>query len=126
MQGFLIDLFASNTLGQAGPLAAQKLTARELLDRGAQRLDGALAAQPASQLEVTKVLASIYGELVMPEAQLLLRHSPSVVGQSPASALRFFLALESIGEAQSPIGCLRASRRNRMEGGGVPSQHRTH
>ena len=70
MQGFLIDLFASNTVGQAGPLAAQNMTARELLDRGAQRLDGALAAQPASQLEVTKVLASIYGELVMPEAQL--------------------------------------------------------
>ncbi|HEX7441026.1 MAG TPA: serine/threonine-protein kinase [Caldimonas sp.] len=70
VQGFLIDLFASNTVGQAGPLAAQKLTARELLDRGAQRLDGALAAQPASQLEVTKALASIYGELVMPEAQL--------------------------------------------------------
>jgi eukaryotic-like serine/threonine-protein kinase len=71
VQGFLIDLFAANALEQHDPQAAQNLTARELLDRGAKKLDaGALAGQPASQLEIAKVLASIYGELVLGEQQL--------------------------------------------------------
>ena len=71
VQGFLTDLFAANALEQHDPHAAQNLTARELLDRGAKKLDaGALAGQPASQLEIAKVLASIYGELVLGEQQL--------------------------------------------------------
>ncbi len=70
VQDFLIDLFATNSIGQSDPLAAQNTTARELLDRGAQRIDSALAAQPASRLAIVKTLASIYGELTLSEQQL--------------------------------------------------------
>ncbi len=101
VQGFLIDLFATNTVGQAGPLAAQNMTARDLLDRGAQRLDGALAAQPASRLEVTKALASIYGELVMPEAQLKFRRKQVALTESlyGASAIETAAANAALADA---------------------------
>jgi hypothetical protein len=100
VQGFLIDLFASNTLGQASPLEAQKLTARELLDRGAQRIDGALAAQPASQLEVTKALAGIYGELAMPEAQLKFLRKQVALSESVhgADAIETAAALTALAD----------------------------
>ena len=101
VQGFLTDLFATNALEQAGPLEAQNVTARELLDRGAKRLDGALAAQPASQLEIAKVLASIYGELVMPEQQLKLQQKRVELTESlyGANAIETAAAYAALADA---------------------------
>ena len=82
VQDFLIDLFATNALEQPDPLAAQNTTARELLDRGAKRVDTALAKQPASQLVITKALASIYGELTLNEQQLQLLHKQVALTES--------------------------------------------
>lgn len=63
VQGFLLDLFNANRSTQADPQAAQSTTARELLDRGAARIDQALADQPQSRIEVLSSLADMYSQL---------------------------------------------------------------
>jgi hypothetical protein len=98
VQGFLVDLFATNTLEQSDPLAAQNTTARELLDRGAQRIDTALAAQPASRLAIIKTLASIYGELTLHEQQRKFLHrqvelTESLYGANAIETASAFAAL---------------------------------
>lgn len=63
--GFVVDLFQANSTGQVDPVAAQQTTARELLDRGALRIDEALRDDPQSRFEVLRVLANIYWQLTL-------------------------------------------------------------
>ena len=63
VQGFLLELFKSNSSLQANPQAAQATTARELLDRGAARIDQALTDQPQSRIDVMSTLADMYSQL---------------------------------------------------------------
>jgi hypothetical protein len=101
VQDFLVDLFASNTVEQSDPLAAQNTTARELLDRGAKRIDSALAAQPASRLAIIKTLASIYGELELNEQQLKFLHRQVELTESlyGANAIETASALADLADA---------------------------
>ena len=63
VQAFLLDLFKANSTTQADPQAAQRTTARDLLDRGAARIDAALAEVPQSRLEVMGTLGDMYSQL---------------------------------------------------------------
>jgi serine/threonine-protein kinase len=63
VQSFLLNLFKANSTLQVDPQAAQRTTARELLDRGAARIDQELADQPQSRIEVLATLADMYGQL---------------------------------------------------------------
>ena len=63
VQKFLLDVFRVNTDRQANPQQAQATTARELLDRGAERLDQALADWPEARAEVLEVLGEMYYQL---------------------------------------------------------------
>jgi serine/threonine-protein kinase len=67
VQGFLLELFNSNSSMQANPQTAQATTARELLDRGAQRVDKALHDVPESRIEVLGTLADLYSQLGLDE-----------------------------------------------------------
>ncbi|MEO8346970.1 MAG: protein kinase, partial [Betaproteobacteria bacterium] len=67
VQGFLTELFEANSTMQADPQAAQRTTARELLDRGASRVDDALHDAPQSRIEVMGTLANIYDQLGLGE-----------------------------------------------------------
>lgn len=67
VQGFLLDLFKANGSTQADPQAAQRTTARELLDRGAAHIDAALADVPQSRIEVLATLADMYTQLGLDE-----------------------------------------------------------
>jgi serine/threonine-protein kinase len=72
VQDFLIDLFRTNTAEQPDPERARRTTARELLDLGAARLDGALRDQPAARLLLLETLGRLYAELgLWPEASRL-------------------------------------------------------
>jgi serine/threonine-protein kinase len=63
VQSFLLELFTSNSSTQVNPQAAQATTARELLDRGAARIEHALTNQPQSRIDVLATLADIYSQL---------------------------------------------------------------
>jgi serine/threonine-protein kinase len=66
-QDFLLDIFRSNSANQQDPETARRTTARELLDRGAARIDTALADQPAAQIEITRTLSKMYVDLGLAE-----------------------------------------------------------
>jgi eukaryotic-like serine/threonine-protein kinase len=63
VQAFMEDIFKVNSVNQPDPLSAQKTTARELLDIGAQKIDGALLEAPAAKLKVLHTIADLYDDL---------------------------------------------------------------
>ncbi len=84
VQGFLLDIFRTSSARQSDPQKARLVTARELLDIGAARLDAALAQQPEAQAEITQSLRELYDELG------LLEPSLTFARRSVDSAARLF------------------------------------
>ena len=70
VQDFLLDIFRTSSARQPDPQKARLVTARELLDIGAARLDATLADQPESQAEITRSLRELYDELGLLEQSL--------------------------------------------------------
>jgi serine/threonine-protein kinase len=60
VQTFLKEIFAANDGTQEDPLKAQNTTARELLDRGAERIRTSLQSEPEAKAEVLHTLALMY------------------------------------------------------------------
>jgi len=86
VQGFMIDLFRTNSHQQADPLKAQQTTARELLDIGAARVSEALKDAPESEIEVLNTLSDMYVQLdLRPKAIALQRRSAEVARRVHAS-----------------------------------------
>jgi eukaryotic-like serine/threonine-protein kinase len=115
VRDFLVSVFQvaapSESLGE-------KITARELLDRGAERIDRELAGQPEIQAELLGVVGNIYQELGMyDQAATLLdravRMKFALFGESSeetASALeRWGAALWLKGEYREALDPLRRS-----------------
>jgi eukaryotic-like serine/threonine-protein kinase len=63
VEQFLSGLFNENSVDQADPEAARRITAPELLDRGAARIDKALADFPDAKADVIATLANMYVHL---------------------------------------------------------------
>lgn len=82
VQRFMLDIFAVNRADQADPMVARALTARELLDRGAKRIDEALADSPEAHLQALEMLARMYEGLSHhPVAVELHRKRVAVLGR---------------------------------------------
>jgi serine/threonine-protein kinase len=60
VQSFLLDIFRANSNEHADPLKARQTTARELLDLGANQIDGALNDAPAAKLNLLETLFHLY------------------------------------------------------------------
>jgi serine/threonine protein kinase len=60
---FLLDIFQANSNGQPDPVRARQTTARELLDIGARKMDGALNEAPEAKLAVQEILFRLYVDL---------------------------------------------------------------
>jgi serine/threonine-protein kinase len=73
VQGFIEAVFRANSGDQADPARARSTSARELLDRGAARVDTDLAKSPEAQLRMLAVLASMYEDLAMIDKALALQ-----------------------------------------------------
>lgn len=63
VQGYIVDLFKTNTTAQSDPVAAQKTTVRELLDRGMNEIDTKLDGQPQSKAALLATFTAMYTEL---------------------------------------------------------------
>ena len=72
MQAFLEDIFRTNTVNQHNPAKARQTTARELLDIGAKKIEGALADAPDAKLKVLKTLAQMYDSLELRDTRVAL------------------------------------------------------
>ncbi|URI06734.1 serine/threonine protein kinase [Aquincola tertiaricarbonis] len=60
VQAFLESVFMTNTGHQDDPEAARRTTARELLDRGAARIERELADVPEAQLRLNQTMQEMY------------------------------------------------------------------
>ncbi|CAN5470601.1 hypothetical protein BH11PSE9_BH11PSE9_06270 [soil metagenome] len=72
VQGFIESVFNANSSDQADPYAARATTARELLDRGAERIDRELASVPEAQLRLYNLLAQMYVGMALNERGMAL------------------------------------------------------
>jgi serine/threonine protein kinase/tetratricopeptide (TPR) repeat protein len=72
-KNFLIDVFRVNSSAQPDPLKAQQTTARELLDRAAQRIVSQLDDAPQDSEELLKILGDLHLELGLPQRSSELR-----------------------------------------------------
>ncbi len=63
VQEFLLDIFQANSSNQSDPQKARNTTARELLDIGAKKIDGALEGAPEAKLTLLAALGQLYIEL---------------------------------------------------------------
>jgi serine/threonine-protein kinase len=76
VERFLVGVFDVADPYAAGAPDGGAVTARELLDRGARRVDSGLAAQPAVQARLRTVLGRVYANLGLPDrATPLLRRA---------------------------------------------------
>ncbi|MBS1858124.1 MAG: serine/threonine protein kinase [Acidobacteria bacterium] len=69
---FLLDVFRANSSQNADPVKARQTTARELLDMGAHRIDGALNEAPEAKLETLETFFRLYVDLGLQDQAALL------------------------------------------------------
>lgn len=60
VQEFIQSIFHANSRDQPDPLKARQTTARQLLDIGAQQIDGGLKNAPAAKEKMLRILAELY------------------------------------------------------------------
>lgn len=73
VQSFMTDLFRTNSSRQPDPVAARKTTARELLDIGAARVEGALDEAPENKRALLRLFGELYGDLALADEETRLR-----------------------------------------------------
>jgi serine/threonine-protein kinase len=66
VQAFMLDIFRANSVYQPDPQRAQRTTARELLDLGAERAAQSLKDAPSSHIDVLGTLGELYLQLGLP------------------------------------------------------------
>ncbi|MEW6167010.1 MAG: serine/threonine-protein kinase [Pseudomonadota bacterium] len=102
VERFLAGLFEAADPAQS---RGEDATARELLERGAQRVDTELAGQPLAQAEMLEVLGRVYQRLGrFDRAAELLERATTRLRDAGAEPLRLARALHLAGEAQSDNG----------------------
>ena len=100
-QAFLTSIFEASSPDSA---AGQRVTARELLDRGSERIDNELKDQPRLRGEMALTLGSLYAQLGQyPQATRLLQSALATIDGSPSSRLRAEIELAAVDLAQSRL-----------------------
>ncbi len=79
---FLLDIFQANSSGQPDPVRARQTTARELLDIGARKLDGALKEAPEAKLAVQETLFRLYADLGLQDQAVVIGRSRIALAKS--------------------------------------------
>ncbi|MEM7051316.1 MAG: serine/threonine-protein kinase [Acidobacteriota bacterium] len=119
--GYLQSLFEGFNPFEGEP---QPVTALEMLDRGAERVERELAEQPAMRLEILAVLARIYGDLGHRDRQRqLANRALELIPEGESSEREGFLlqvaaAELSVGKVAAAKEALAAAERARPPGQG--------
>jgi serine/threonine protein kinase len=72
VQQFVTDIFETNSRTQSDPVQARQTTARQLLDIGAQKIDGGLHKAPAAKEKMLETLANLYLGLGLDDQAVML------------------------------------------------------
>lgn len=102
---FLVSIFAASDPKQA---RGEKLTAREVLDRGAKQVDSAFADQPELQQDLYATLGSVYFNLGLypPSDSLFDRSSKLALQLYGAKDIRYAMALDQLADVRADGGRL--------------------
>ena len=73
VQNFLKSVFESNSSEQIGPAVARDTTARQLLDRGADRIATEVRDAPAARLDLLVILADMYEQMSIGDRHIAMR-----------------------------------------------------
>lgn len=103
-EAFLQDLFKANSADQADPAAAQKTTARTLLDRGAARLKSGFNDAPEAKLRVYQTLIDLYRDLELSDQSYALQLQRLALLQAQNPHHRPELAAELIATGIAATG----------------------
>ena len=103
-EAFLQELFKANSADQADPAAAQKTTARALLDRGAARLATSLNDAPEAKLRVYKTLIDLYSDLDLNDQSYALQQQRLALLRAQNSKARPELAAELLATGVAAAG----------------------
>ena len=96
---FVKSLFEVSNPSQA---KGESITAREILDRGAKRIDQSLRNEPSVKAELTTTLGEVYASLgLFQQGEDLIRRNLALTNVDVGSRARQYVAL---GEAQSRQG----------------------
>jgi non-specific serine/threonine protein kinase/serine/threonine-protein kinase len=102
---FLIDLFEVSDPGEA---RGNSISAREILDQGAARIDRELAGQPEVQARMMATIGAVYRKLGLygPSAPLLEKSEStlrSVLGQDHPETIHLLLEIAALKVAQGNV-----------------------
>ncbi len=126
VSGFLVDLFK---LSDPGENRGNRVTARELLDSGAQRLQSALQDQPATKAMLLTTVGAVYDSLGQYQEALPILHEalelqPQAHGRSQIETLlelsRANLGAGDLNGAETPLQ--EALRRSQQEYGAASQE----
>jgi tetratricopeptide (TPR) repeat protein len=79
---FMDEVFLANSIYQANPSKARAVTARELLDVGARRIETELADAPEAKLRMLKTMARMYRQLALSEEEASLARQRVALARS--------------------------------------------
>jgi serine/threonine-protein kinase len=100
---FLVSVFEVSDPQVEGP--GDSLTARDLLDRGAARIDTGLAGQPELQARLLGVIGQAYTNLLLPQrAEPLLERGVALWRVGGGDRERLIVARQRLAETRSRIG----------------------
>jgi eukaryotic-like serine/threonine-protein kinase len=109
ISAFLVDLFRANDPGEA---QGETVTARELLDRGSERIGEQLAAQPAVRARLLGAMADAYQALGLfdPALELVRKELELARAEHGEASVEMGRALVAVGNLQAMKGDYRGSR----------------
>jgi serine/threonine-protein kinase len=109
VSGFLRGLFAVSAPSRS---LGEQVTARELLDRGAVRIELELAGQPALQASMMTLMGDVYRELALYEEAVPLLEQAVSIRRRVAGQDRLELAesLDALAGAEEELGDLESAR----------------
>jgi eukaryotic-like serine/threonine-protein kinase len=112
VQGFMESVFISNSANQADPERARATTARELLDRGAERIEKDLAQAPEAQLRLYELLGEMYFHMALNDRSLALRRSGAALAARHfgAGSLEAINASVSLAKTLAEVGAIARPR----------------
>ncbi len=104
---FLVGLFRVSDPGEA---QGNTITAREILDRGADRIGRELAGQPLVQARLLRTVGDVYRELgLYADAEPLLTRAVTLAEQVPGGEAEMVEALHRLGVLQQRRGLFAAA-----------------
>jgi serine/threonine-protein kinase len=113
MEAQQVSTFLRSLFEVAAPTRSQgeQITARQLLDRGASRIEEELAGQPAVQAEMMTLMGEVYRELALYEEAVPLLERAEGIRREGGDPVELAESLHALAQVREESGDLAGARR---------------